>query len=153
MSEVSHTGKAVYVETQDGKEEFVLKENDFTIDPSHIDWELCNMGKIMLDYGEVEVRLRVEVEQKETTLEKYKADLDAKIRDDAANSGDKLTEAKITNTIIGDDLRLALVNSISQSRSNHNMMQWAMRALQGKLQCLQALAYRDRQLMKADQFN
>jgi hypothetical protein len=152
VSEQNHVGKRVALETPDGVVEYILEQDHFTIDPSHIDLELCNMGKVMLGYGEIETHLRLEVERKEAALDKYKADLDTKIRTDASIAGTKMTEGKVTAAITSDETRVALVESLATSRRHHNMMKWAMIALQSKRDCLIALAYRERQLMKAGEY-
>jgi hypothetical protein len=145
--------KKVQVEREDGLFEVVLREDDFTIDPSHIDSELCKFGQTMLQYGEIETELQVEVERKKIALEKLKADLDIGIRAQAAKDGVKLTENKIGTQICNNKSKLDLEYELAVSRGYHEMMRWAMRALQGKKDCLTALAYRERQLMKADEWN
>ena len=144
--------KTVEIERPDGEVSFTLVENDFTIDPTHVDAELCNMGRTMLEYGDLETELRLEVERKEAALDKLHYDLDESKRHNAAMAGDKLTEAKLKVAITGHPQRIDMLESISKSKKNHNMMKWVMQALQAKRDCLIALSYRERQLMKADQY-
>lgn len=143
----------VTIETANGAQEFELKDEDFSIDETSIDVELCRMGRLMIDYGHLEAALGLEVERKEATLTQLDAELDAKIRVAAKNSGAKVTESGITAEIRRTKERIFLVETLQNSRRNHNILKWAMRALQGKKDCLIALAYRDRALIKSGAYN
>lgn len=129
-----------------------IRKEDFEVDPTALDPQLCNLGQLMLSYGELETELRFEVESRVAKLDKYEADLDDFIRSEAKKEGEKLTEAKIKNQIISNKTRLEMVTGISEARKRHNMLRWAMKALEAKRDCLLAISYRERQLMKADRF-
>jgi len=144
--------KQVIIERADGPVAFELRPDDFTIDPSHIDLELCNLGRTMLEYGELETELRLEFERKDAALEKLEADIDMLLRAHFSNTGVKVTEKKLECEIARNVTRLAAVESKAVSNRHWNMMRWAMKALEAKKDCLVALAYRERQLMKADEF-
>ncbi len=144
--------KVVTLERPDGPVSFTLPVNDFTIDPTELDKELCNLGRVMLQYGEIEAELRLEVERKAAALTKLEADLDTSTRLDLSKAGIKVTEKKVESTVSGHMQRINWLESLSKSRRNHNMMKWAMKAIDCKRDCLIALSYRERQLMKADQY-
>ncbi len=144
--------KKVTLERPEGPVTFTLPENDFTIDPTELDRELCNLGRIMLQYGEIEVELRLEVERKGAAIDKMEADLDTDTRLDMSRTGIKITEKKVESTVQGHAKRIQALESQSVSRRNWNMMRWVMKALDAKKDCLIALSYRERQLMKADQY-
>ncbi|MDY6958096.1 MAG: hypothetical protein SVK08_02960, partial [Halobacteriota archaeon] len=124
--------RTVEIEMEKETVEYPLRDEDFTIDPSNIDVELCNMGRTMLEYGEIETQLRLEVDRKEAALKKFEADLDARFRSDFAKQGIKATESKIQNTIISNETRNEIVADILKSRRHHNLMRWVMQALQAK---------------------
>lgn len=129
-----------------------LKPEDFAIDTTLMERELCNMGSTMLHYAEIEVELKAEVERKETALVKLEADIDTNIRSTAAANNEKITEAKISTQVKGDLVRLQLLEELATIHQNHNMMRWAMKALDAKRDCLLAYSYRERQLMKSEQY-
>jgi hypothetical protein len=106
----------------------------------------------MLDYGELETELRLEVDRKKAALDKLEADLDVAERLEASKTGVKVTEKRIEKAILGHVDRIAALESIAESKKHHNMMRWAMMALQSKRDCLINLSYRERQLMKADHY-
>lgn len=148
-----HTGdKVVYVDRDGASCMITLQQDDFTIDPSHIDSELCNMGWIMLQYGEVETELQLEVDRKKAQLEKLKADLYISIRETASKDGIKMTENQLASKVASAATKGALEEEIATSRQNHALIRWAMTALQAKRDCLISLSYRERQLMKADHY-
>jgi len=145
--------KFVEFEENGKKIRFVLVSTDFSIDPTILDVELCKMGRIMMGYGFVESQLRTEVERKKAALEHMEADLDTTIRLNAKEEGRKITEAAITAAIKGDMGREELLTSIRTSEQHFNTMRWAMRALQGRKDCMIALTYREKALIQADQFS
>ena len=144
--------RTVVIERPDGAVQATLQATDFKIDPSSIDSQLCNLATLILSYGEIETELRVEAERKHAGVDKLEADLDEAYRLEMSKIGAKTTEAKVKNAVLGNPIRLQALESLSQSRRNHNMLKWAMKALDAKRDCLLALAYRERQLMKADHY-
>jgi hypothetical protein len=140
------------MEIRVGEQEYTLDPVEFSVDESNITPDLCKIGATMLNYGAVEARLRTEVASKEAYLEKLKADLDTQIRADAITSGEKLTEPKIVHRINADPAYQELLLSLRLSKESFNIMRWAMIALQKKTDILISLAYRERQLIKADSF-
>lgn len=128
----------------------MINNKDFGIDESAIDRELCTLGSTMFNYGQEEGKLRVELEQAKSNLEFTEAAVDADIRLKSKADGGKKTESQIKNEIILSDLyRSALVN-YEDVQKRYNMIKAAMIALSAKRDCLIALSYRDRQMMKAD---
>jgi len=78
------------------------------------------------------------------------ANLYAEIKAKAAKENEKVTEKRIENLIIQSPGYSEAVDSLRDSRRNHNTTRWAMNALNKKTDCLIAMAYRERQLMKAE---
>jgi hypothetical protein len=140
----------VSVERDGAMVEIELKEEHFSIDPSCLDKDLCNIGRIMLDYGEVEAELRMETARKDAGASAYAATLDRKIRADAKAKGEKLTEATIKNAVVLDPTYQAMLSIHREAEKNHYIMRHAMNALNHKSDCLRAMAYRERQLIKME---
>ena len=144
------------IEVEDTKEIFQVDPRDFVIDETAIDAELCKLGATMLEYGSMEGRLQVEVEQKKALLDKLWAEMDTGIRAkwvaDTSKDKIKLTEGQIKSLITGSVAYQEQFQSLTKSNKNYNLAKAAMKSLSAKRDCLISLSYRDRQLMKADQF-
>lgn len=142
----------VTVESPEGVLQYEIEPSELSIDMGNITPDLCKIGERMLYYGAVEAQLRAEVAQKEARLEKLRADLDTAVRADAENRTEKMTEAKVAYRIVAADSYQALLDSLRHSKQNLNVMRWMMIALQKKTDILISLAYRERQLMRADTY-
>lgn len=127
-----------------------VNPNDFNIDETAIDRELCTLGSTIYTYGEIEGQLRVELEQAKSDLERVEAEMDSFFRLQAKETGAKKTEAQIKNEILLSDLYKASLVNLVDIQKRHNHSKAAMVALSAKRDCLIALSYRDRQMMKAD---
>jgi hypothetical protein len=125
----------------------------FTIDPTNIDSELCGLGRVSIEFAEVECILKTEVEKKENSLSKLEADLDIHLRTKAQTEGTKITEKTLDSLVNSNETRLELIESLRISRDNYNKIKWVMKTLLSKKDCLIALAYRDRELIKADRYS
>ena len=127
-----------------------INPNDFSIDQSNIDNELCSLGSKMFQYGETEGEWRVNLDRDKSDLEFTEAVLDADIRNKAKESGSKKTEAQIKNEIIQDPLYKQSLDKLMEDQDRYNRIKAAMVALSAKRDCLIALSYRDRQMMKTN---
>jgi hypothetical protein len=145
--------KFVIFESGGERFRFDFDERHFTIDQSDLDSDLCRIGAIMLEYGQIEAYLRVEVDRKSADLERTYADLDNNIRLNAKAQGEKITENKIKNTVLLNPLFSAKLEELRSSKQNHALIRWAMTALQSKRDCLISFSYRERQLMKAEAYS
>jgi hypothetical protein len=129
-----------------------VNPNDFGIDQSNLDNELCSLGSKMYEYGEAEGILRVAVESAKADLEFTEAVLDTDIRMKAKESGTKTTEAQVKNEII---LRQEYKESITKllfSQDEYNRIKAALVSMIAKKDCLIALSYRDRDMMRVGKF-
>ena len=128
---------------------FPINEDDFTIDRSDLDSDMCALPRRILHYGEMDSRFRLAVESRKVELEKLEADLDAEIR--ANHTGEKRqTEGQIQSEIIRDKRYQTLQQQILEVQSSWNTMKWIMNALEAKKECLISLSYKERQLLKMD---
>lgn len=138
------------IEVQDGEAKLCLESEHFSIDDTEIDRELCQMGSLLLSYGRAEAVLRVKLERQETELKSFEAELDSCIRHEVKVSGEKITEAGIAHKIVRNEQRLSMLMDIRETRRAYETMRWATRALSAKRDCLIALAYRDKEVLRAD---
>lgn len=132
------------------QESFAVDENDFTIDRSAVDVDMCRLPSRMLFYGELEARFRLAVESKDTEIKKLEADLDTFIR---ANKGDKKkTETQIAYEVLQEESYQKAKRELADLSFGHNKARWIMNALSAKRDCLIALSYTDRQIAKMDRY-
>lgn len=129
-----------------------VNPDDFNIDQSNIDNELCSLGKRMYEYGEQEGKLRVAVDDAKNNVEFVEGALDASIRDQAKAAGTKTTEAQVRNQIISSPLYKDALSKLMEAQRSHAIIRAAFSAICAKKDCLIALSYRDRQLMKAEMY-
>lgn len=141
----------VFLENEEGELQQVdLVSDDFGIDETMIDASLCQMGKLILNYGTLEAEVKLREGRLTAELERVAALLDTQIRADFLERGEKATEAKIAHAVTTNEDYQAYVQALNQARRDVAMMKWAMVALQHKSECLRAYAYRENQSMKAD---
>lgn len=144
--------KLVTYELDSGEKKSIRLEPDhFSVDQTNMDLELSSMGKLTLNYGLLETLLRAEVERKEAALERLDAELDSKYRTQGFPDG-KVTETRIAGAVKLAPERSELISSLIESRKNYNLAKWACRALQGKRETLIAIAYRERELLRAERY-
>lgn len=145
---------SVFIEqaTEEGTEvvEVTLDEQDFSIDETQIDATLCNMGRLILNYGQVEAEVKLRAGRLHSELERVKALLDTQVREKFQATGEKATEARIAHAITTNEDYQVYVQALNQAERDQAMMRWAMTALVHKSECLRAYAYRENQSMKAD---
>jgi len=129
-----------------------LTAEHFTIDPTALDVDLCRLAAVMIEYAEVEVELGAEVERREAALQRWDADQDLAIRSTPGESGARVTETRIQSMVRVHPDRATLVERLVESKRNHNLMRWVMRAMQGKKDCLIALTYREKALIQSERY-
>ena len=142
-----------YVFVKDSEGQLVqvdLVPEDFGIDETMIDANLCQMGKLILNYGTIEAEVRLREGRLASELERITSLLDTQVRADFLAAGDKPTEAKVSHAISANEDYQAYVQALNQAKRDVAMMRWAMTALIHKSECLRAYAYRENQSMKAD---
>lgn len=142
--------QSVFID-QDGElVEVTLHPEHFSIDESAIDATLCQMGKLILDYGTVEAEVKLRVGKLSADLEHVRAILDKEIRDQLKASDERATEARVQGEIARHETYITYVQALNQAERDAAMMRWVMEALRHKSECLRAYAYRENQSMKMD---
>lgn len=120
-------------------------EEDFLLDETNVDGELCRVGQYLLHYGDAFAELKAEVARKKEVVERHAAVLDAKFR----TTMDKPTEGKIKSAIINDPTYQEAKNQELASTANLIRVDTWYRSLNKKVDCLQALAYKQRREIQA----
>lgn len=139
----------ISVEQANGaRAEFELVSSHFSIDPSEMDTALCQIGALLVNYGQIEAELQLEVSRNEADKERAYAIIDNELRQ-MSDKGSKLTEARVKSMITLDPRYSEKVDALGRSRYNHAKIKWAMKALCEKSANLRAQAFRDRKLLEA----
>lgn len=123
-----------------------LVNDHFSIDGSCIDKELCQIGSLLVSYGEYEAILQLEVSRNEAHKERVYSQVDAELRKEGDIKG-RLTEGKIKSMITLDPRFVEVVDKLANSRYNYAKIRWAMRALTEKSANLRAQAFRDSKML------
>lgn len=142
--------KTIYIEREGQYHEIRLSPNNFSIDESELDKELCTMGRTIFEYGSLEAEANLMVGRLSSEKEKLSAILDSQIRAEFAKIGDKATEAKISHAIVLNENYQTIVQTLLQAEKSHATIKWAMVALRHKSECLRALSFRENASIKAD---
>lgn len=142
--------QSVYIERDGELVEMQLQADDFAIDETAIDQTLCQMGRLILQYGTVEAEVKMRVGRLSAELERVRALLDGQVRAEFIRKEEKATEARIAHGITLNEDYQNYVKALTQAERDQAMMRWAMTALINKSECLRAYAYRENQSMKAD---
>lgn len=139
----------ISVEVDGKRVEYELYPPHFTIDPSRMNDELCNISTLLMNYGMIEAELQLEVSRYEADKERIYAYIDTELRK-MSESGTKLTETRIKSMIQGDPRYKEKVDALGISRYNHSKIKWAMKALSEKSANLRAQAFRDRRILDTE---
>jgi hypothetical protein len=115
-------------------------ENDFRLDENNVDGELCKMGQQLLWYGDAYAELKAEAARKKEVTERVSAALDARHR----AAMDKPTEGKIRSAVLNDENYMNARNAELASTANLIRVETWYKSLNKKIDCLQALAYKQR---------
>ncbi|SRR5258706_5818645 len=127
-----------------------IDPNHLSIDMSVLDAELCQVGRMIYEYGVIEAECRLRVSRLETHLDNTKARLDSEIRSKFVNAGVKFTEAKVESEVTQSDAVQEFSSHLAFANQDAITMKWVMSALVHKSENLRALAYREGQSIKAD---
>ena len=115
-------------------------EQDMTIDPDSLDVEWIEQPRLMLQYSRHAAKTRLEVERKKEELDIVRAGLDMKIRVDPEKYDIvKLTESVVSSTIITQKEYMVANEEFLLLQYESNMVQGAVRALEGKKTALENL--------------
>lgn len=135
------------------EEEIEIDEQDFSIDPSCIDTELCAIARKMMFYGSLESSLKVDMESLSTSVEELEGMLSTHYRDEIQGSGVRATQQLITSKVKVDPTYKKMIEQLHEVERNYLLARAATRAIQAKKDCLIAFTYRDKEMMKVDRFS
>ncbi len=142
--------KTVLVEREGQLLPVEIDPNHLSIDPSVLDMELCQIGRMIYEYGVIEAECKLRVSRLETFLDNTKARLDGEVRSRFVNAGVKFTEAKVESEVLQSPDVHYLADQLAFANQDAVTMKWVMSALIHKSENLRALAYREGQSIKAD---
>lgn len=141
---------SVYIERDGQLHEVELDPQVFSIDESELDRELCQMGRLIFEYGRLEAEAKTRVGRLDAEKERLGAILDATVRVRFEKAGEKATEGRIKNAVISDAIYQETVQALIQAETDAATLKWVMSSLTHKSDCLRALAYRESASIKAD---
>src|SRR5262245_23356591 len=106
------------------EEIITLQSQHFSVDPSGLEQDICLIGRIMLNFADVETRLGAEVARREARLKELDGELDLHFRATGVTTGERMTEGRIGSMVITHPERKKQRELLEESERNHNMMKW-----------------------------
>lgn len=115
-------------------------DQDIEINPEALDVEWTKQSKLMFTYSKLAAEARDRISRVEEKLEVFDAKLSLKIRKNPANFGqDKPTEASIKSLLTIDPTHIELTSQIADARYELEILNSAVKALDGKRSALENL--------------
>lgn len=123
-------------------------EDDFRIDPENIDAEICRLPRLLIQYGELYAVLRAQMDRKEEYAKLVYATVAAKKRQEAAETGEKITEGSLKEFVTVSDLYQHALADQFFTKKNALLAENWWRSIQKKADLIQALTYRQNSEIK-----
>ena len=117
-------------------------ENDFTIDETNIDGELCMASKRMVYYGNLSAELEAQATRSKDRLDQYYSELAIKTR--AAHAGGKLTEGGLKEIILTDPQYISMQDKCTTDYMYQKKVENFFKSQQKRVDCILALGYKQR---------
>lgn len=117
-------------------------ENDFSINDSNLDGELCRMGKLMVRYGGVASELGANLRRKEEEVKLVYAQVAGATRSTHEQNGTKVTEKSLDSEVIQSTQYQAALGQLHLVRADAVKADHWWRSISKKADLLQALVYR-----------
>ena len=72
---------------------------DFSIDENNLNYEICRMGQLMVQYGDLAARMEANLKRKEESVKYVQARIAGAERSQAEASGTKMSENKLVELV------------------------------------------------------
>lgn len=122
---------------------------DLRVDPTHIIQQLTEQPSVYGYWSVLSEEADVILFSKKRKLERIEADLDEKLRKEARDEGEKVTETIIQRRILREDEYQDAMDAMVEARRNAAYLGRLVRALEQRLSVLIAVNNRDRAEMAA----
>ena len=117
-------------------------DEDFSIDETNIDGELCMAAKRMVYYGNLASELGAQASRDKDRADQCYARLDLEVRNEG--TGEKLTEGKINAIIRSKPEYITIKDKHTASVMYQSKAENFFRSQQRRVDCITALAYKQR---------
>jgi hypothetical protein len=117
-------------------------ESDFNIDDLNIDSEICQMGRILLKYGDLAAEQEANLKRKEEYAKLVQAKVAISLRTHAETTGEKMTEGKLSELVTASDAYQEALAQLHILRADAAKADSWWRTAQKKAELLKALAFR-----------
>lgn len=120
----------------------VNTEDEFSIDELELNREICRMGQLLLQYGDLAAELDAELKRKEEALKYTAARIAGAERSSAEANGDKMTEGKLNEKVITHSQYQAELAALHVTRAYALQASNWWRTANNKAKLLETLAFR-----------
>lgn len=122
---------------------------DLRVDPTHIIQQLTEQPSVYGYWSVLSEEADVILFSQKRKLERIEADLDERLRKEARDEGEKVTETVIQRRILREDEYQDAMDEMVEARRNASYLGRLVRALEQRLSVLIAVNNRDRAEMAA----
>lgn len=126
-----------------------IDPNDFSIDEADLDGELCRAGTLLCYYGDLVAELEARSSNFKNKVEEVRSTQAITLRIEAEKASKKLTEGAISELINSSNDRAAHLDLLVQAQKDSAKASNLFKAQYQKVECLKALAYRQRKMESA----
>jgi hypothetical protein len=123
-------------------------EKDFAIDETRLEYEICRLGQLLLQYGDAFGYLKCDLMRQEDQAKRTYAAIAATIRSQAEQEGKKITEGRLVENVTNDPRYQSALDEVHEARAKALRTENWWRAMQKKADLVQALCYRQNREIK-----
>lgn len=117
-------------------------ENDFQLDESNLNYELCRLGQLLARYGQLAAEQSTNLQRKEAYVKLVKAKVAGALRSEAEQKGKKMTENALEEKVIISDLYQQALQELHILRADAIKVENWYRSLIKKADLITALVYK-----------
>lgn len=117
-------------------------EKDFSIDPDNLDGELCRIGQLLCEYGDIYAELKANLARVETQKERVYNYYALWYRD-PENFPGKPTEGKIAELVKSTDGYTEVTDKLNNVKLNYAKIENFFKSLNQKADVLKTLCYKN----------
>ena len=117
-------------------------ENDFSMDESNLNRDICRMGQLMVKYGTLAAEQSANLSRKEEYVKLTKASLSGALRSQAEANGDKLTIPDLADKVTVHATYQQALSELHILRADSLKADHWWRAVVKKADLLNAMAFR-----------
>lgn len=118
--------------------------SDFTINDDDLEGEACKLGQLLVQYGDVYAKLKTQLTRQEEQLKQVAAITAQRIRKEAAENKEKVTENVVNERTLSDSYYVSFQGAVNRTRENYFRAESWWRSIQQKCDLVKMIGYRQK---------